>query len=81
LPFQTICQHQAEWAVRPVVVARGGRLCLLIAFPEASSGYGLSGERLKTSVERALRQYVSILAGQTDIVGVDLQGAQTPLVQ
>jgi peptidyl-prolyl cis-trans isomerase C len=39
-------------------------------------------ERLKTSVEeRALRQYVSILAGQADIVGVDLQGAQTPLVQ
>jgi peptidyl-prolyl cis-trans isomerase C len=39
-------------------------------------------ERLKTTVEeRALRQYVSILAGQADIVGVDLQGAQTPLVQ
>lgn len=39
-------------------------------------------ERLKSSVEeRALRQYVSILAGQADIVGIDLQGAQTPLVQ
>ncbi len=39
-------------------------------------------ERLKTNVEeRALRQYVSILAGQAEIVGVDLQGAQTPLVQ
>jgi peptidyl-prolyl cis-trans isomerase C len=31
--------------------------------------------------ERALRQYVSILAGQADIAGVDLQGAETPLVQ
>ncbi len=39
-------------------------------------------ERLKASVEdRALRQYVSILAGQAEIVGVDLQGAQTPFVQ
>ena len=39
-------------------------------------------ERLKASVEeRALRQYVSILAGQAKIVGVDLQGAETPLVQ
>ncbi len=39
-------------------------------------------KRLKASVEeRALRQYVSILAGQADTVGVNLQGAQTPLVQ
>ncbi|HEY2534640.1 MAG TPA: peptidylprolyl isomerase [Xanthobacteraceae bacterium] len=39
-------------------------------------------ERLKAGVEeRALRQYISILAGQAEIVGVDLQGAQTPLVQ
>jgi peptidyl-prolyl cis-trans isomerase C len=39
-------------------------------------------ERLKAMVEqRALRQYVSILAGQATIVGVDLHGAQTPLVQ
>ena len=39
-------------------------------------------ERLKTAVEeRALRQYVSILAGQAEIVGVDLQGVETPLVQ
>ena len=39
-------------------------------------------ERLKASVEqRALQQYVSILAGQAKIVGVDLQGAETPLVQ
>jgi len=39
-------------------------------------------ERLKSGVEaRALRQYVSILAGQARIVGVDLQGAETPLVQ
>ncbi len=39
-------------------------------------------ERLKAGVEeRALRQYVSILAGDAEIVGVDLKGAQTPLVQ
>jgi len=39
-------------------------------------------ERLKAGVEqRALQQYVSILAGQAKIVGVDLQGAETPLVQ
>lgn len=39
-------------------------------------------ERLKQSVEaRALRQYVSLLAGQAEIVGIDLGGAETPLVQ
>jgi peptidyl-prolyl cis-trans isomerase C len=39
-------------------------------------------EQLKATVEeRALCQYVSILAGQSEIVGVDLQAAQTPLVQ
>ena len=38
--------------------------------------------RLKAGVEeRALRQYVSILAGRAQIVGVDLAGAETPLVQ
>jgi peptidyl-prolyl cis-trans isomerase C len=39
-------------------------------------------ERLRTAVEeRALRQYVAILAGQADISGVDLASAKTPLVQ
>jgi peptidyl-prolyl cis-trans isomerase C len=39
-------------------------------------------ERLKASVEeRALRQYVSILAGEAEVAGVDLKGALTPLVQ
>jgi peptidyl-prolyl cis-trans isomerase C len=39
-------------------------------------------ERLKAGVEeRALRQYVSILAGQAEVVGADLAGVQTPLVQ
>ena len=39
-------------------------------------------ERLKAGVEeRALRQYVSILAGQAEIMGVELAGADTPLVQ
>lgn len=32
-------------------------------------------------VERALRQYVQVLAGRADIEGVDLAGAATPLVQ
>ena len=31
--------------------------------------------------EKALRQYISVLAGQADIRGVDLNGAPTPLVQ
>jgi peptidyl-prolyl cis-trans isomerase C len=39
-------------------------------------------ERLKAAVEeQALRQYVSILAGQAEIVGVDLHAVATPLVQ
>ena len=39
-------------------------------------------EKLRSAVEaRALRQYVSILAGQAEISGVDLAGAKTPLVQ
>ena len=39
-------------------------------------------ERLKAKVEeRALRQYVSIIAGQAVILGVELSGANTPLVQ
>jgi len=39
-------------------------------------------ERLKAAVEeRALRQYVSILAGRAKIIGVDLRGSETPLVQ
>jgi hypothetical protein len=39
-------------------------------------------EQIKAGVEeRALRQYVSVLAGQTEIIGVDLNAADTPLVQ
>ena len=39
-------------------------------------------EELKAGVvERALRQYVSILAGQAVIVGIDMKGAETPVVQ
>lgn len=39
-------------------------------------------ERLHALVEeKALRQYVSVLAGQADIQGADLNGAETPLVQ
>jgi peptidyl-prolyl cis-trans isomerase C len=39
-------------------------------------------ERLKAGVEeRALGQYVAILAGQAKVTGVDLQSATSPLVQ
>ncbi|MDI3468865.1 MAG: Peptidyl-prolyl cis-trans isomerase PpiD [Pseudolabrys sp.] len=39
-------------------------------------------ERLQTGVEeKALRQYVRILAGKAEIRGVDLDGAETPLIQ
>ncbi len=39
-------------------------------------------ERLKSTVEaQALRQYVSILAGQAEIAGVQLACVRTPLVQ
>lgn len=38
--------------------------------------------RLQTKVEeRALRQYISILAGAAELVGVDLESATSPLVQ
>lgn len=39
-------------------------------------------DRLEASVEeRALRQYISVLAGQAEIEGADLDGATSPLVQ
>jgi peptidyl-prolyl cis-trans isomerase C len=39
-------------------------------------------ERLRLRVEeRALRQYVSVLAGQAEVQGVDLAGSASPLVQ
>lgn len=39
-------------------------------------------DKLQATVEaRALRQYVSFLAGQAEITGVDLNAAATPLVQ
>jgi len=40
------------------------------------------GERLRSRVEeRALRQYVSVLAGQAEIEGVQLEASESPLVQ
>jgi len=43
---------------------------------------GQIAERLRSTVEeKAVRQYVSVLAGQAKISGVDLDGTQTPLVQ
>jgi peptidyl-prolyl cis-trans isomerase C len=39
-------------------------------------------ERLRTFVEeKALRQYISVLAGKADIRGADLNGTEIPLVQ
>ncbi|HLX99036.1 MAG TPA: peptidylprolyl isomerase, partial [Roseiarcus sp.] len=39
-------------------------------------------ERLRATVEeKALRQYVSVLAGKADVHGADLNGTQIPLVQ
>jgi peptidyl-prolyl cis-trans isomerase C len=39
-------------------------------------------ERLRAAVEeKALRQYVSVLAGRADIQGADLNATETPLVQ
>jgi peptidyl-prolyl cis-trans isomerase C len=39
-------------------------------------------ERLRAGVEEtALRQYISVLAGQADIQGADLNGTKIPLVQ
>jgi peptidyl-prolyl cis-trans isomerase C len=39
-------------------------------------------ERLRAMVEeKALRQYISVLAGKADIQGVDLNGTEVPLVQ
>jgi peptidyl-prolyl cis-trans isomerase C len=39
-------------------------------------------ERLRAMVEeKALRQYISVLAGSADIQGADLNGAKVPLVQ
>jgi peptidyl-prolyl cis-trans isomerase C len=39
-------------------------------------------ERLRTMVEeKALRQYISVLAGKADILGADLNGTEIPLVQ
>jgi hypothetical protein len=31
--------------------------------------------------EKALRQYISVLAGQADVQGADLNGTAVPLVQ
>lgn len=40
------------------------------------------GERLRAMVEeKALRQYISVLAGKADVRGVDLNGTEIPLVQ
>lgn len=39
-------------------------------------------ERLKTHVEeKAMRQYVSVLAARAEIIGIDLDAASSPLVQ
>ncbi len=85
---QALFRLQPEGILREIVKTRHG--FHIVAVDRRIPGETLPFEtvkervarRLKTSAEaRALRQYVSILAGQAEIVGVDLEAAQTPLVQ
>jgi peptidyl-prolyl cis-trans isomerase C len=85
---QAIFRLGANGILRHLVKTRHG--FHIVAVDQSIPGERLSfeavreriSERLKAGVEeRALRQYVSILAGQADIVGVELAGADTPLVQ
>ena len=85
---QAIFRLGANGILRHLVKTRHG--FHIVAVDQSIPGERLSfeavreriSERLKGGVEeRALRQYVSILAGQAEIVGVELAGADTPLVQ
>ena len=85
---QAIFRLGANGILRHLVKTRHG--FHIVAVDQSIPGERLSfeavreriSERLKAGVEeRALRQYVSILAGQAEIVGVELAGADTPLVQ
>jgi peptidyl-prolyl cis-trans isomerase C len=85
---QAIFRLGANGILRQLVKTRHG--FHIVAVDRSIPGERLSfevvreriSERLKASVEeRALRQYVSILAGQAEIVGVELAAADTPLVQ
>jgi peptidyl-prolyl cis-trans isomerase C len=85
---QAIFRLGANGILRHLVKTRHG--FHIVAVDQSIPGERLSfeavreriSERLKAGVEeRALRQYVSILAGQAEIVGVELVGADTPLVQ
>lgn len=85
---QAIFRLGANGILRQLVKTRHG--FHIVAVDQSIPGERLSFEavrericeRLKTGVEEhALRQYVSILAGQAEIVGVELAGADTPLVQ
>jgi peptidyl-prolyl cis-trans isomerase C len=85
---QALFRLQPEGILREIVRTRCG--FHLVAIDKRIPGETLPFEmvkervarRLRTSAEaRALRQYVSILAGQAEVVGVDLEAAQTPFVQ
>jgi peptidyl-prolyl cis-trans isomerase C len=85
---QAIFRLGANGILRHLVKTRHG--FHIVAVDQSIPGERLSfeavreriSERLKAGVEeRALRQYVSILAGQAEIAGVELAGADTPLVQ
>jgi peptidyl-prolyl cis-trans isomerase C len=85
---QAIFRLGANGILRHLVKTRHG--FHIVAVDQSIPGERLSfeavreriSEQLKAGVEeRALRQYVSILAGQAEIVGVELAGADTPLVQ
>ena len=85
---QAIFRLGTNGVLRQLVKSRHG--FHIVAVDQSIPGERLSfeavreriSEQLKAGVEeRALRQYVSILAGQAEIVGVELAGADTPLVQ
>ncbi len=85
---QALFRLQPEGILREIVKTRHGFHIVAVdrRIPGETLPYEAVKERiaeqLKASVEeRALRQYVSILAGQAEIVGVDLQAASSPLVQ
>lgn len=85
---QALFKFGASGVLRDLVKTRHG--FHIVAIDRSIPGKKLSfetvsgqiAERLRSSVEEnAVRQYVSVLAGQAKLSGVDLGGTQTPLVQ
>jgi peptidyl-prolyl cis-trans isomerase C len=76
-----------ELSRRPIATRYGYHIILLEAREhgralEFDEALPLIADYLRESVfRRALTQYVQLLAGQAEITGIDLQAAETPLVQ